>query len=434
MKRIFWVAAIFAATSPAVYGQTVIVDENFDSYASEAELHEIWAGFWNSGSFTPSGTAEQVEDRFQLIAVSGGDNADFNGNNLVDAADYVLWRKNNGLMGGATQAQGDANGDGNVDAADYSAWVAGFGSTPTPGGGGQAVQHLANFVNQDPSAGPVRVTDGNLVYQPLLDPNFVEPGYPGGDGSIFPSQGEEPIVLRGDIFTPSSATQRNTIGLRYFDGASLNANLIEMGLYNDGNATPLGNPPGTTGAANHGSDGNVTGNRAFALFGIRAQLFQLQSDANPNWQYFAMDPLWDTNGNGLVTASEAFSALGITEGWHTLEATITPEEDGADGDVTMTFTLDLLRDGMNNAQNMPGVDGTITVTNLRVTQAGFNSLRIGGPSGLYTPLEAMFDNIFLSGPQVPPLGSGVGAAVPEPSAVGLCALAALGVFGMRRRD
>jgi hypothetical protein len=71
----------------------------------------------------------------QLIdVVTPGNSADFNGNGTIDAADYVVWRNNTPLMGGATQSQGDANGDGNVDDLDYELWRAGFGSN-VPGGG-----------------------------------------------------------------------------------------------------------------------------------------------------------------------------------------------------------------------------------------------------------------------------------------------------------
>jgi hypothetical protein len=60
---------------------------------------------------------------------------DYNGNGAVDAADYVVWRDNNGLMSGATPAQGDGTGDGMVNAADYSFWQARFGAM---GGGSLA--------------------------------------------------------------------------------------------------------------------------------------------------------------------------------------------------------------------------------------------------------------------------------------------------------
>jgi hypothetical protein len=53
---------------------------------------------------------------------------DYNGNGAVDAADYVVWRDNNGLMGGATAAQGDGTGDGNVTVEDYNFWRSSFGT------------------------------------------------------------------------------------------------------------------------------------------------------------------------------------------------------------------------------------------------------------------------------------------------------------------
>jgi hypothetical protein len=65
-------------------------------------------------------------------------NPDFNGNRIVDAADYVVWRKNAGLMGTGTQATGDANGDMNVNQADYDLWRAAFGAS-LPAAAGAAV-------------------------------------------------------------------------------------------------------------------------------------------------------------------------------------------------------------------------------------------------------------------------------------------------------
>jgi hypothetical protein len=53
---------------------------------------------------------------------------DYNANGVVDAADYVIWRENNGLMGGATPAQGDGTGDGNVTVEDYNFWRTNFGN------------------------------------------------------------------------------------------------------------------------------------------------------------------------------------------------------------------------------------------------------------------------------------------------------------------
>src|SRR5262249_40252074 len=62
-------------------------------------------------------------------------NADFNGNHVVDAGDYVVWRRFNG--GPGAQNQGDANGDGQVNAADYNLWRAAFGN---PAGSGSQLE------------------------------------------------------------------------------------------------------------------------------------------------------------------------------------------------------------------------------------------------------------------------------------------------------
>ncbi|QDV73971.1 dockerin type I domain-containing protein [Botrimarina mediterranea] len=57
---------------------------------------------------------------------------DFNSDGKVDAADYTVWRDNEGITTGATLAQGDANGDGAVNSADYLAWKTQYGATAAP--------------------------------------------------------------------------------------------------------------------------------------------------------------------------------------------------------------------------------------------------------------------------------------------------------------
>jgi hypothetical protein len=62
---------------------------------------------------------------YRLDFVLAGDN---NGDGLVDAADYVIWRDNLGTSGHARYTAGDADGDGDVDQNDYLAWRANFGN------------------------------------------------------------------------------------------------------------------------------------------------------------------------------------------------------------------------------------------------------------------------------------------------------------------
>lgn len=57
--------------------------------------------------------------------------ADFDGDNDIDGADYLTWQRNLGVTGTGTLATGDANGDTNVNAADLAIWQTQF-ATATP--------------------------------------------------------------------------------------------------------------------------------------------------------------------------------------------------------------------------------------------------------------------------------------------------------------
>jgi hypothetical protein len=70
-----------------------------------------------------------------LIVLPG----DYNGDGSVDAGDYVVWRKNSGLTGGATYAKGDGDRDGNVTIADYAIWRSHFGQTASGSGSGDGL-------------------------------------------------------------------------------------------------------------------------------------------------------------------------------------------------------------------------------------------------------------------------------------------------------
>lgn len=78
-----------------------------------------------------TGTNSQVTLMSGPIGVPG----DYNANGIVDGADYVVWRKNQGLLTGGTPSKGDGNGDGAVDSADYQYWRARFGNTSGAGSG-----------------------------------------------------------------------------------------------------------------------------------------------------------------------------------------------------------------------------------------------------------------------------------------------------------
>jgi hypothetical protein len=60
---------------------------------------------------------------------------DYNGNGIVDAADYTVWRDSLGSM---TNLAADGNGNGVIDAGDYDVWKMHFGQTAGGGGAGGA--------------------------------------------------------------------------------------------------------------------------------------------------------------------------------------------------------------------------------------------------------------------------------------------------------
>jgi hypothetical protein len=57
-------------------------------------------------------------------------NADFNNDNVVDGADFLIWQRGFGLSGQPNKSTGDATGDGNVNGLDLDQWKLKFGGAP----------------------------------------------------------------------------------------------------------------------------------------------------------------------------------------------------------------------------------------------------------------------------------------------------------------
>jgi hypothetical protein len=57
-------------------------------------------------------------------------NGDFDGDNDVDGADFLIWQRGLGLTGQPDATTGDADDDGDVDANDLALWKSHFGGTP----------------------------------------------------------------------------------------------------------------------------------------------------------------------------------------------------------------------------------------------------------------------------------------------------------------
>ena len=97
-----------------------------DTNARIDRIHVI-SDTWSSSFFW-----DEPRFGYDLASVAGPlpivDDPDFNGNDFIDAPDFLIWQRNAGLTG-ATQPDGDANGDGNVDGADLAIWDAQYGTS-----------------------------------------------------------------------------------------------------------------------------------------------------------------------------------------------------------------------------------------------------------------------------------------------------------------
>ncbi|MEM9185106.1 MAG: sulfatase-like hydrolase/transferase [Planctomycetota bacterium] len=87
-------------------------------------------------------TDEQIAAAFHFTFASSGD---FNGDGVVDAADYTVWRD---TLGSTTDFRADADGNQLIDAQDYLAWRSNFGANnnANPPGNAQATPEPSSAV------------------------------------------------------------------------------------------------------------------------------------------------------------------------------------------------------------------------------------------------------------------------------------------------
>ena len=83
-------------------------------------------------------TNAQLDDLFTVLL------GDYNGDGIVDAADYVVWRTEYGQQV-PNWSGADGNGDGLVDDDDFQVWTAGYGSTAGSDAAAAAVPEPASF-------------------------------------------------------------------------------------------------------------------------------------------------------------------------------------------------------------------------------------------------------------------------------------------------
>jgi hypothetical protein len=96
------------------------------SNSSFYQLYVALNGDWGPGSATI------FLDNMRVVSELEPLPGDFNGDGVVDAADYTVWRD---TLGSTTDLRADANLNGIVDSGDYQMWVANYGTTASAGSG-----------------------------------------------------------------------------------------------------------------------------------------------------------------------------------------------------------------------------------------------------------------------------------------------------------
>lgn len=239
------------------------------------------------------------------------------------------------------------------------------------------------------------------------------------DFNIAPSETQS-VFLSYDIYDSASGNERMTLGLRHINvvGTTITTtNIVEMGFYNSNSADPT-NPGDWSAAPVNNAAGNAQPDTPGFYngrgYGTRVTIFGPISEPlhhHPDWQYFrTTGETWGGQAGGDIgfpleidraTDTDEFVTVGdVGAGWHRYTATITP--------TSVTFTLDLFRDGLRNTSTEPitpggddrpgtaGVDAKL-VFPIAANPVGFNALRVGGPSGLLSAGAGAqaFDNIIL---------------------------------------
>ena len=128
----FYQAQQQAGNPGSLAGDTVTVEFPIDTFsAGGANLGDVGlqegSTFFRIALATNSNSANTIYiDNLRLIAEASGVDGDYNNDGVVDAADYTVWRDNEGAAEGTLP--NDADG-GVIGAAQYNTWAANYGAS-----------------------------------------------------------------------------------------------------------------------------------------------------------------------------------------------------------------------------------------------------------------------------------------------------------------
>jgi hypothetical protein len=110
--------------------QTIHVAKLLSSWTNLAANSNYFYLYFALNGDWGTGAATVFLDNLRLVNVSAPLTGDFNGDGVVNSADYTIWRD---TLGSTTDLRADANLNGVVDSGDYQMWRANYGSTGASG-------------------------------------------------------------------------------------------------------------------------------------------------------------------------------------------------------------------------------------------------------------------------------------------------------------